>query len=65
MSNTTEKTMEKFIITIKKVTKLDVEVEATDLDSAIKDVRSRYKNEEFVLDSDNFTGADFFDGNAE
>ncbi|WP_339343399.1 DpnD/PcfM family protein [uncultured Psychrobacter sp.] len=65
MSNTTENTMKKFTITIKEVMEREIEVEAEDLDTAINNVRTRYEDEDIVLDSDDFTGVDIFDSNAE
>lgn len=51
--------MDKFIITIRKTLSIDVTVEAENEDIALGIVEGMYRNEEVVLDADDFIEASF------
>lgn len=51
--------MDKFIITIREFLSIDVTVEAENEDIALGIVEGMYRNEEVVLDADDFIEASF------
>lgn len=50
--------MKKFTVEVREVLTRLVEVEAEDAELAEAEVRARYKDEEIVLDSDDFDGVE-------
>lgn len=51
--------MKEFTINIKETLEKQVTVEAETLDEAICQVERNWKNGDYILDADNFTGAEF------
>lgn len=52
--------MEKFEIRVVEVLSRTVEVEAANIDEALKMVKSQYENSEIVLGAEDFDGVSFY-----
>ena len=51
--------MNKYIIEITETLQKQIEVEANSKDDALRLVKSKYKNEEIILDSENYVSTNF------